>query len=307
MSFLEDLREARRSPSAAYQQFALKYPKTSEDIHAFLEGRDDPSFYLSFLLRVVSDINKIHVYRCNSKSGVYDAYSKVMRLVKRSSFVLFFVDKDHSDLIGEVHEAAPNIYVTDFYSIENYIVSEEMLHRVWEDFFNSINLSLDYDSVASKFRGEIERFYKLILPLSAWIVFNRRKGLRPNINNIKLGQLYVFNKELTLETVSIADILAHLEHVCGIECPSDLSTELPNMINELENIDPKRYVRGKHELWFFIKFIENLIVTLRNEGDSAIKIRTQIGEANAVEILGPRVQMPKSLHNFFIQNGLTSA
>lgn len=306
MSFLEDLREARRSPSAAYQQFALKYPKTSEDIHAFLEGRDDPSFYLSFLLRVVSDINKIHLYRCNNKSGVYDAYSKVMRLAKQSSFVLFFVDKDHSDLIGEKHQTASNIYVTDFYSIENYIVTEEMLHRVWEDFFSSINLSLDYDSVASKFRNELEQYYRLILPLSAWIVFNRRRGLRPNINNVKLGQLYAFNKELTVETVSMADLLAHLEQVCGIECPSDLSSELPNVMNELQNIEPKRHIRGKYELWFFIKFIEQLIITLKNENGSSIKIRTQIGEANAVEILGPRVQMPSSLHNFFVQNGLTS-
>src|SRR5258708_5379456 len=216
MTFLADLRESRRSPSAAYQQFALQYPKTSEDLHAFLEGRDDPSFYFSFLLRVVSDSKKIHMYKCNSKNGVYEAYSKVMRLVQKSSFVLFFVDKDHSDLIGEVHANALNIYVTDFYSIENYIVSEEMLHRVWEDFFNSINLSIEYDAVASKFRSELERFYRLILPLSAWIVFNRRRGLRPNVNNVKLNQLYSFNKDLTLDSVSMTDLLAHLEQVCGI-------------------------------------------------------------------------------------------
>lgn len=307
MSFLNMLREARFSPSAAFQQFALQYPKTKNEIHAFVEGRDDPSFYLSFILRVVPDINKIHLYRCKNKRGVYDAYSKAMPLVKKPSFVLFFVDKDHSDLIGENYETAPNIYVTDLYSIENYVVSEAMFRRIWEDFFNTSNFMLDYDTVASKFKKELNRFYEYALPLSAWIVFNRRKGLKPNVNNVKLNEIYTFNQDLTIQFSSIKDLFAHLDRVCGINCAEDLTTVLPLIISELAKMDPKKHIRGKYELWFFIKFIEKMIVVLKDtctQDNESFKVRTQIGEANAVEILGPRVQMPESLKDFFQSNGL---
>ena len=174
MSFLDTLREARRNPLVAYQQFVLHYHRTLNDIHAFVEGRDDPSFYLTFLRQVAQhNLSEIHVYRCNTKKGVYEAHSKVMPVVRGPSFVLFFVDKDHSDLTGEAYETAHNVYVTDFYSIENYLVSEEMFKRVWEDFLNPANLSIDYLTIASKFRDEINRFYKYALPLSAWIAATR--------------------------------------------------------------------------------------------------------------------------------------
>lgn len=308
MSFLDSLREARQSPAAAYQQFVLKYPKTVEDIHAFFEGRDDPSFYLSFLLQVVSDISKIHIYRCNNKQGVYETYKKAMRLTKKPSHVLFFVDKDHSDLMGEVYETAVNIYVTDFYSIENYVVSEAMFRRVWEDFFNIINLTIDYEVIVSKFREELQRFYKFALPLSAWILFNKRKGLKPNLNNVKLSELYTFGQDLTLQTASTLKIINHLDRVCGIDCPNEPPFEFLLLMNELETIEPKRYIRGKYELWFFVKFIEKLILALNaetNNKNPAVKIRTQISESNAIEILGPRVQLPQSLRNFFRENGLS--
>jgi len=306
MSFLDNLREARQSPAAAYQQFALQYPKTSNDVHAFLEGRDDPSFYFSFLLRAVSDINKIHVYRCSNKKGVYDAYAKVMRLVRKPSFVLFFVDKDHSDLIGEVYDTATNIYVTEYYSIENYLVSDSMFRRIWEDFFNAIQLKVDFDTISTKFQDELAQFYKFALPLSAWIILNRRKGMKPNVNNVKLGELCKFSEDLTLQAQPLTELISHLENVCGINCIDDVKSELSQVINELVNIEPKKYIRGKYELWFFIKFIEKMVLVLQSTTGESIKIRTQIGEANAVEILAPRVQMPKSIEKFLQQNGLLS-
>ncbi len=59
-----------------------------------------------------------------------------------------------------------------------------------------------------------------------------------------------------------------------------------------------------------IQFIEKLIIALQTDDahcSKSVKVRTQISEANAVEILGPRVQMPMSLQEFFRKNGLTLA
>ena len=118
--------------------------------------------------------------------------------------------------------------------------------------------------------------------------------------------MYKFSEDLTLQAQPLTDLVSHLENVCGINSIDDVNSELSLVINELVNIEPKKYIRGKYELWFFIKFIEKMVFVLQSTTGESFKVRTQIGEANAVEILAPRVQMPKSIENFLQQNGLLS-
>lgn len=308
MSFLDELRASRGSSGAAYLEFIENHSKTQRDIHIFLEGRDDPSFYLTFLQKIVPNIQKIRVYRCSNKEGVLYAHQKVARYIKYGSRVLFFVDKDHSDFVSEKKPNAPNIYVTDFYSIENYIVTEDMLRRIWYDFFDITTRDADIESIIGKFKCEQERFYYSMLPLSAWIILNRRRGLKPNLNNVKLSELYVFDTDLILQTkCEFSESLTYIERVCDVDHIHDLQESLPEVIDELKPIEPKKYVRGKYDLWFLCTFIEKLKVTLNDVSKStgqSFKVRTQIGVENAVEVLGPRVQIPQSLQDFFSNNGL---
>ncbi len=307
MSFLDDLRSAKFSPTAAYQQFVTEYPRNKEDVFAFLEGRDDPSFYFSFLANVIADIRQIHLYKCDNKHGVYRIYTNVMNLANKKSRILFFVDKDHSDYIGEENIVRSNIFVTEYYSIENYIVTENMLRRVWEELYNIKNYSIPYEIISDRFRTELDKFYKSMLPMSAWIIFVRRNGLKPCLDNVKLGKLFIFSTDFELEPVSEDSIFSYLEQVFSIEIPDNLYIELPNVILELSKNEPKKYIRGKYELWFFIKFLEKLRELLLIEGGNNVNIRTTIGEANAIEILGPRIILPKSLQDYFVKNKIISS
>lgn len=295
MSFLEDLRQARESPVSVYQQFLLEYPKSRNNIHAFFEGHDDSSFYYGLLSRFIANPSIIHTYKCGSKKGVYETYEKVMRSVKSQSIVLFFVDKDFSDILGESYPTAKNIFVTDYYSIENHLVSEAMLHRVWEDFFSFTNVRIDFEKIRTKFQGELKRFYEFILPLTAWIIFVKRNGQQPNLNNLKLSKACFFNDELSLSTIEMEKLIEVAEQMCGVKTPPGFTTAISSLITELSILEPKKYIRGKFELWFFVEFIKRLAETLKKrvlEGGESVKVRTQIHEENAIEVLGPRVPIP---------------
>src|SRR5438093_13753779 len=124
---VEDLRNERENPRAAFHLFLLNDSKSPKGVHVFVEGHDDISFYINFIHNSVVDPNDVYPpYMCGDKEGVYKAYSLIMNSNPLGT-TLFFVEKDSSDILNEEWTQAPNIYVTDFYSIESYLVSSNML------------------------------------------------------------------------------------------------------------------------------------------------------------------------------------
>jgi hypothetical protein len=116
-----------------------------------------------------------------------------------------------------------------------------------------------------------------------------------------------FDDDLVLNVKSFDDVVAYFEKSCGVTSIAELQLELPKIISELRPLEPKTYIRGKYELWFFVKFIDKLIEILRTLSRSlgfSFKNRTSIGEENAMEVLGPRLPIPQSLHNFLVVNGI---
>ena len=143
---VEDLRRERENPRTAFLQFLLN-AKLPNIIHSFFEGQDDLSFYTNFINSFTQDPDKLHLtYICGDKEGVYKAYGLVMKANRPGTF-LFFVDKDLSDILNEKYLQATNIYVTEFYSIENYIVTEYMLRRIWAEILHFTEIGVEFSEV----------------------------------------------------------------------------------------------------------------------------------------------------------------
>jgi hypothetical protein len=308
MSFLDELRQQRESPATAFHLFLLQYPKSINGIHSFFEGQEDCSFYSGFLLRFISDQKYFHIYKCGSKNGVYETHGKITHLGKPQIITLFFVDKDFSDILDENYEKSENIFVTDYYSIENYLVDEQMLRRIWDELFHLRNIALSFETIVERFRQELKRFYDLFLPITAWIIHSRRNQNRPNVNNVKLAQICSLDDDLTLQCAEFDESMKAMERMCGVETSADFSMMISTIITDLISLEPKKYIRGKFELWFFVKFIEKIEEVLRKsilDRGGSLRVSTKIGESNAVEILGPRARIPSSLETF-LRNNLRS-
>lgn len=133
MSLLEELRRVRKSAAAAFLEFIQENARSRDSVHAFFEGQSDLSFYTNFLERFIPPPTILYTYLCGGKHGVYETHRKIMQRGEPQSVVVFFVDRDFSDLLNESHPIAETIYVTDHHSVENYLVSSSMLHRLWNE------------------------------------------------------------------------------------------------------------------------------------------------------------------------------
>lgn len=300
MSFLDELRSSRETPTTAYHLFLLNHPKGTGAVHAFFEGNDDSSFYLNFLNHYTEDRYQLFIYKCGNKKSVYETYEKIYAHGFPEFILLFFVDKDLYNFLDIKTPVSDNIFVTDYYSIENYLVNDYSLQRIWFDILHLPNQDGQFEIVRAKFIAELRKFYEIFQPIMCWIIYTMRCNLKPNFNNINVTKLLIFDDQLELNILP-DNILAELEKCCGINTPENFENEVGEIKREIEKHDPKMYVRGKFELWFLVKFVEKLIPIIRNcyqnEGEK-IKVVTVITEENAIEILGPRIPIPQTLSSF---------
>jgi len=125
MDFLSEITQ-EADESGAYQEFLLYYKHKGKTLHLFFEGKDDPSFYSGFINEIIiNDLSPHNTYICYShicgdKYKVYEMYVKITNRFTKSR-CLFFVDKDFSDYLEQNYPYDEHIYVTDFYSIENFL------------------------------------------------------------------------------------------------------------------------------------------------------------------------------------------
>src|SRR5947209_3898747 len=115
-SYVDVLRQKRRTPIAILHLFRMKHARRSDDIYLFVEGADDEDFYAPFVERMCTMPRTVHSLWCDGKEGVLAVRSLVYKNFGHSTRSLFFVDKDLEDIVDESHSDDERTYVTDYYS-----------------------------------------------------------------------------------------------------------------------------------------------------------------------------------------------
>lgn len=310
MSLLDDLRQVRKSAAVAFFEFIRDNPKLADSVHAFFEGQSDLSFYRNFLERFVSAPTTLRTYECGGKHGVYTTHNKIVQRSDLQAIVVCFVDRDFADLLGANYPVADNMYVTDHYSIENYLVSADMLGRIWDEMIHVEPEEIDLKPIQVKFETELARFHGFMLPVTAWIIYVQRNGQKIDENHINLAAFFSLADDLTLQCSHETDYMGMvgvLDGHCKVVTPAELLPGIDVVKAELSALPPKRYVRGKFELWFFVQFVNKLTSLLRQTLSGAgqplsVNVRLQFGQANALIVLGPRLPIPPSLETFLQRN-----
>ena len=299
MSFVDLLRCARRGPTTVLHEFKTNYDPSKKRIHAFVEGYEDLVFYRFYLQSLARREYRVFTYRCGNKQAVYNTFQKLTASSPAPAHVLFFVDKDLSDVLEEQWPVDDRVYVTDVYSIENYFVTREVFSRLCTDLIRLRNVDFDFDLVFEHFEQQLTRFYRLVLPTMAWIVCARRFGLRPNLNNIDLDKLFGLSEDCSIG--SAGGRAAYLATVTGVQVPEGMWRAVRSTIRMLGDRAAKEVVRGKFEVWFMIAFFQALLSKLgviAGEVGGGISLKVNINGRNAIEMLVGRIPAPQSLHNF---------
>ena len=305
MEFLDYLKSAAKSNTSIYTKFLQQYRFGDSGLHIFYEGKDDPSFYSNYIERYKGGKQRIYYYRANNKKGVYHNYSHVDWNQYKKNRVLFLVDKDFRDILNEVYPTDSNIFETKYYSIENYLVTKSMFARSLRELL-SIDDDKSINRITREFIMQLNNFHREIMPVIALILYYRENNLNANLNQIDLAKVFEFKTKVKRKR----NIKEFLEK--AMDTPQEAPwKEIIRHLRSLNNIEnSKYYVRGKFEMWFFIKFINSLPDILncdRKKGEPKFKLNVNISEATFVQILAPRLRIPTELKVFLVDNLIKSA
>jgi len=300
MTFKDVLRSSRSGRTTALHKFRTNYDPNSQRVYLFVEGEPDKAFYRCFVGKYVTNPRDIFIYNCENKDNVYKAHADVLASYPDCERALFFVDKDIDDILGKQYPGSPRVFVTECYSIENYVVSPEAVKRFFTDYVKVNRVEFDMEEIAQQFGRQLATFNKLILPIMAWILVMRRRGERVLLQDVKLGELFeISNHELVKKKRRSA--LSYLEKVTATQSPPKVWALVRSASRELLRLTPERYVRGKFAGWLLIvscrKFTEEL-ATVAKEARGSVTQPVQLNETNFIQLLCSGTAAPAALESF---------
>jgi hypothetical protein len=214
--------------------------------------------------------------------------------------VLFFVDKDIDDVLGAGPRVSPRLFISDGYSIENYFANKDVVDQFFANFVKLKNVECNLSLIGQQFEDHVSQFYRLLLPVMAWILAARRAGVRPVLNDVKMSELFNIN-DAGVSRRKGRDAIAYLRRVTQLQSDPTSWREIRLAARELSRLQPEKFSRGKFVGWALVttlgRSLESLNIVAR-EGGGAFSCSVQLQESNFVQILAPVLACPDSLREF---------
>jgi hypothetical protein len=314
MSFLDILDEAAEIAEVNYLKFLQQYKFQGKTIHLFFEGNDDLSFYMNFIQNTYPNDFTFYYYNCQGKGNVLQNYNDINWTTYNKNRGLFFTDKDLDDLLAINNPIDENIFETQYYSIENYIVNKEVFKRFLREICSIKNEDI-INELEKKFEEELKVFHELITTVMAYAIFCRKNNLDLRLKDIELSNLFKVKPDLTISQAVNKTYTSKFDYISKATKTSYKTNfrQLLSISKQLKRIEePKIFVRGKYELWFFFSFCRQTITQVvpkinqkikeRNkatgERTSKCNVHIDLKEQNILQIVAPRVKMPEDVALF---------
>ncbi len=314
MSLLDILDEKILTPSAACIKILSQYKTNDNTIFCLVESVEDNSFYRHFF-EIYKENIPVKYIVCNGKQNVIDNYNDLDWQFYDKKRILFFIDKDFDDYIERETLNDENVFITDYYSIENYLVDEKILEKFITD-----NCLITSESViqlaVENFKKQHKIFVKQLKMISAWMMYCRKNNFEVCFNDIKMSDLFKIDNDGKLIKKSLSTYRSKFEYLCDKTQSNHFNiTEIRFFYNKIkEETKPKKYIRGKYELYFmfmYLKYIsENVVNEISREvkehnksvrGKDKIvrpKSTIQIKEENVFQVLYNKSKVPIKLKSF---------
>lgn len=314
MDYADLLRGELRQPHPLFQEYVLSLstqPKTT--IFLFFEGDEDPCFYLAHIISYLKSKTYLS-FICEGRSEVIKLYKLIQSDGRSPERSLFFIDKDHTDIIDEsLTPTSGKIFQTRTYSIENYLVSDEVFYRFWNERLHLSHVDTRYQQYFDRYKSLLSAFYSRNRILMAIVLIGRGVENSPkiklNLNNVQLDRVFTIDlKNNTCRFKSGAGnhfLIASDLTKNGMKISSLKIRQVYRKY--LYGKESQKYIRGKYELWFFWKILVEFTKELSNKEKCKIenvKRATPLAPlpVNAcVESLSPLKSCPDDLNAFMTQ------
>ena len=274
MTYLEQLRSHRDARNAIWLQFAQRHAIDPTTVFLFFEDRASQALYMP-LVRTHFSAKELRPLPCRNKKDILELHDRISVDGAVNRRTLFFVDRDHDDYISGKQASTHELFVTTWYSVENYIVTREVYLIILRDKLCIDCQVFDINASVETFVLEYERFVSLIRPFMIWTIVHRRQGA-VNLANIDLANVFEMSESQPIRK------RPHGFRYFKIQSQATGKTVMRDLINTMKSLkfeSAKALTRGKFELWFLLAFLRRVkdqVNRSRTRGDRAPLINIDI-------------------------------
>lgn len=255
---IQKIREDRKKPSVIFMKFCQSKDLHKKALFCFYEG-EDIKYYGNRIEQITGRCSdSIVSYHCGGKIGVL----KVKELIENKNQyddvkTAYFIDRDFFPQEG----LQKNVYQTSGYSVENYYTSSTAFAKVLNYAFGISCDSSDFSRCLDDYNKSMDVFHKHILVLNAWIKAQRIYELKSGIRKLELSNFKIskYFDTLAIDKVDAKQTIDK-EFLQGIFLDSCIveNDEIEKYVCELKQTNMQQTLRGKFELEFLKKIIDDL-------------------------------------------------
>jgi len=307
MDYVQLLKDEAASGHAAFHEYVLLLDNSgSSSLFLFFEGEDDPAFYVPYVLTTVPSA-EYYEFVCLGRDEVLKAAELAARDGRSQGRARFFIDKDHSDIVGGRQPELESIYQTDFYSFENFVVCSSVFRRYWVERLRLRITDKRYPEWLGRFERSHRQFCKRSKVLMSCVLIGRGylgdNSIKLNLNNADLSEVFVLDA-LSATVKWKGDGLSYFLRSVNMQNSNCAPGRIRKVASKALSGDPKGYVRGKYEVWYFVKFLQLMTSILssragaKSSGCDRAKPSDSISMSNFLSVIGSLTPFPESLKEF---------
>lgn len=280
------------------------------DVVCCLEGSDDIEFYIPHVYRELGlHRNRIDFVNCGGKGTVLQLWEWTKERAWNLARVAFFVDRDFDDFL-QGNPSGPQLYVTDYYSIESHVMDPDFFDSVWQDSFRLSTADVRYRGWKQAYYSGAISFGQILGFLLCTAIAAKKCGGLVDFNRVKVEELASISTDGHVErsrrklSFSYSDVFAE---------PYPSRNDIREARAATAQVDYRTWLRGKFLLWYSMAFLSRMKarLTARGEANRAV-VRVHFNAETAVACLCSRAGVPASLKTFLdtwslliVANGLT--
>lgn len=245
------MRVARNKGVVALQDYNTLRSQAPGAIVIALEGYNDPIYYKTAIARIDSSFSWTPLV-CHGKDKVLNLRILLGRNTDADAKKTFFiVDHDFDHLKN--HNPGPDLYCTPGYSIENNLVSEEILVELLHGEYRCSPLSDEVAKIISLFQSRMGEFLAVMEMANRALHYCRLTGLQSGSVEDSIGK-YV---SISLDKVASKYVNDDLVKLVGLPDKKDI-LNMCKTSAAFDSLDRVMDWRGKYLLAFFVEFLAKL-------------------------------------------------
>lgn len=291
--YLERLKKAKDKAAVLKHQLMSTRSELPDTVIFVFEGDEDKTVYFNWSSKIRQDL-EYEPFVCRGKRKVLQLRDSVLKdRGNLSDGIYFFVDRDFDDLGRHVEHI--NTFMTDFYSVENYLVSACVLKEFLRNEFHCHGNPKARAPIVEAF----EKLYGSFLAVTKEVNFRIFAARRLKINMPGLPDKINSVVTISLEDVKIGDMT--LQELIKLDREPTLE-EIARLTDEFNSLVPFQRYRGKFALKFFEKWLDLLAADYGLEATTYFSAIDRTAKVKRAEItlgsMASKSTFPENLPDF---------